>query len=87
MHGNSSADCTGTNARLEPSERPVAFVVLGPSVALTQDALIEWLTPQVAKWWLPDEVIFIDEVPKTSVGKFSKKTLREQFADHVLTGG
>jgi fatty-acyl-CoA synthase len=33
---------------------------------------------------VPDDVVFIDEVPKTSVGKFSKKTLREQFADYVL---
>jgi fatty-acyl-CoA synthase len=38
----------------------------------------------VAKWWLPDDVVFIDEVPKTSVGKFSKKTLRDRFADHEL---
>ena len=37
--------------------------------------------PKVAKWQLPDDVVFIDEVPKTSVGKFSKKTLRERFAD------
>ena len=41
---------------------------------------------QVAKWWIPDDVVFIDEVPKTSVGKFSKKTLREQFADYELPG-
>ena len=40
----------------------------------------------MAKWQLPDDVVFIDEVPKTSVGKFSKKTLRERFADHVLPG-
>jgi fatty-acyl-CoA synthase len=38
----------------------------------------------VAKWWLPDDVQFIDEVPKTSVGKFSKKDLREQFKDYTL---
>jgi len=68
-------------------ERPVAFVVISPEAVLTQDLLIEWLTPRVAKWWLPDEVIFIEEVPKTSVGKFSKKTLRERFADHVLPDG
>ena len=42
---------------------------------------------QVAKWQLPDDVVFIDEVPKTSVGKFSKKTLRERFADHVTAPG
>jgi fatty-acyl-CoA synthase len=40
--------------------------------------------PRLAKWQLPDDVVFIDEVPKTSVGKFSKKTLRDRFADYVL---
>jgi fatty-acyl-CoA synthase len=40
------------------------------------------LQPRVAKWWLPDDVQFIDEIPKTSVGKFSKKDLRERFADY-----
>jgi fatty-acyl-CoA synthase len=40
--------------------------------------------PRLAKWQVPDDVVFIDEVPKTSVGKFSKKTLREQYADYVL---
>ena len=43
-------------------------------------------TPRVAKWWLPDDVVFIDEVPKTSVGKFSKKDLRARFADYELPG-
>ena len=38
----------------------------------------------MAKWWLPDDVVFIDEVPKTSVGKFSKKDLRARFADYQL---
>ena len=40
--------------------------------------------PLVAKWWLPDAVEFIDEVPKTSVGKFSKKDLRARFAEYEL---
>ena len=43
---------------------------------LTAEEVLEHLTPLVAKWWLPDAVEFIDEVPKTSVGKFSKKDLR-----------
>ena len=46
--------------------------------------IIEFLDGRVAKWWLPDDVVFIDEVPKTSVGKFSKKTLRDTYADYVL---
>ena len=66
------------------SERPVACVVTEPGVELTKDEVLEFLAPRVAKWQLPDDVVFIDEVPKTSVGKFSKRTLRERFADHVL---
>jgi fatty-acyl-CoA synthase len=65
-------------------ERPMACVVLRPGESLTSDELLGWLDGRVAKWWLPDDVVFIDEVPKTSVGKFSKRELRERFADHVL---
>jgi fatty-acyl-CoA synthase len=65
-------------------ERPLACVVLEPGATLTQADVIAWLTPRVAKWWLPDDVEFIDEVPKTSVGKFSKKDLRDRFADRQL---
>lgn len=67
-------------------ERPLACVVVKPGETLTRDEVIEHLKPRLAKWQLPDDVVFIDEVPKTSVGKFSKKTLRERFADHVLPG-
>jgi fatty-acyl-CoA synthase len=65
-------------------ERPLATVVLKPDASATKEELIEFLTPRVAKWWLPDDVVFIDEVPKTSVGKFSKKDLRSRFADYQL---
>jgi fatty-acyl-CoA synthase len=63
-------------------ERPLACVVVKSGETLTADEVIEHLRPRVAKWWLPDAVEFIDEVPKTSVGKFSKKTLREKFAGY-----
>jgi fatty-acyl-CoA synthase len=66
------------------SERPLACVVVKPGEELTKDEVLEFLDGRVAKWWLPDDVVFIDEVPKTSVGKFSKKTLRDRFADYVL---
>ena len=61
-------------------ERPIAYVVAKPEykAAVSQEEIIEFLTPLVAKWWLPDEVRFIDEIPKTSVGKFDKKVIREQ---------
>jgi fatty-acyl-CoA synthase len=65
-------------------ERPLACVVRKPGATLTGDELLAWLRPKVAKWWLPDGCVFIDEVPKTSVGKFSKKTLRDRFADYQL---
>jgi fatty-acyl-CoA synthase len=63
------------------SERPLACVVLEEGQTMTKQEVIDHLASTVAKWQLPDDVEFIDEVPKTSVGKFSKKTLRERFAD------
>jgi len=64
-------------------ERPLACVVPKPEHrdSLTADEILAWLRPRVAKWWLPDEVVFIEAVPKTSVGKFDKKALRERFRD------
>src|SRR4029079_19209591 len=49
-------------------ERPLACVVLRDGESLDADELRAFLTPRVAKWWLPDDVVFIDEIPKTSVG-------------------
>ena len=66
------------------AERPLACVVVRDGQQLTKDELLAFLETRVAKWWLPDDVQFIDEVPKTSVGKFSKRTLRERFAGHRL---
>jgi fatty-acyl-CoA synthase len=62
-------------------ERPMACVVVKPGSSLTSEEVLDWLQPRVARWWLPETVEFIDEVPKTSVGKFSKKDLRDKFAD------
>jgi fatty-acyl-CoA synthase len=62
-------------------ERPLACVVVGDGGELSAEDVLEHLRPRVAKWQLPDRVEFIDEVPKTSVGKFSKKTLRERFTE------
>ena len=65
-------------------ERPLACVVVKEGESVTKDELLEFLDGRVAKWWLPDDVVFIDEVPKTSVGKFSKKDLRDRFKDYEL---
>ncbi|HET7090889.1 MAG TPA: long-chain fatty acid--CoA ligase [Anaerolineae bacterium] len=65
-------------------ERPMAVVVPKPDQAesITKDELIEFLRPKFAKFWLPDDLVFIKEMPKTSVGKFDKKVLRERFKEH-----
>jgi acyl-CoA synthetase (AMP-forming)/AMP-acid ligase II len=62
------------------AERPLAVVVLKEGGAVTQDELRDFLAPQFAKWWLPDRFEFVAEIPKTSVGKFRKTALRDQFA-------
>ena len=62
------------------SERPCACVVRRDGSALDGDGVRAFLDGRVAKWWLPERVEFIDEVPKTSVGKFDKKVLRARFA-------
>lgn len=66
-------------------ERPIACVVLKESFnsTVTKDDIIRFLEPQFAKWWLPDDVLFLDEIPKTSVGKFLKTALREQVKQHI----
>jgi fatty-acyl-CoA synthase len=67
-------------------ERPLACIVPLPEHKdrVTKKEILDFLAPRVAKWWLPDDVVFIDAVPKTSVGKFNKRALREQFKDYSL---
>jgi fatty-acyl-CoA synthase len=60
-------------------ERPCACVVPEPGADLDADEVRDFLEGRVARWWIPERVEFIEEVPKTSVGKFSKKTLRERY--------
>ncbi|UVE49567.1 long-chain fatty acid--CoA ligase [Haloferax larsenii] len=70
-------------------ERPVAFVV--PTAGVTEDevkqGVVELVREEFPKWWTPDEVVFIDEVPKTATGKFDKKVLRDQYDDSSLVEG
>jgi fatty-acyl-CoA synthase len=68
------------------SERPLACVVAKPDFAgqVSKEEIMEYLRPLVAKWWLPDDVIFVDTVPKTSVGKFDKKVLRNRYETHCM---
>jgi fatty-acyl-CoA synthase len=66
------------------TERPLACIVAKPGQtgAITRESIREYLKGRVADWWLPDDVVVLDAVPKTSVGKFDKKVLREQFKAH-----
>ncbi len=67
-------------------ERPLACIAPQPQYRdqVTKEEILEFLAERVAKWWLPDEIVFIEAVPKTSVGKFNKRALREQFKDYKL---
>jgi fatty-acyl-CoA synthase len=65
-------------------ERPLACVVLKDGEAASVEDLKGFLAERVAKWWLPERWTFIDEVPKTSVGKFDKKVLRARYSDGDL---
>ncbi len=69
-------------------ERPMACVVLKAGAEVTQDQINEHLVTKsgIAKWWLPDEIKFVEAIPKTSVGKFDKKVIRQQYKDYVLPG-
>jgi fatty-acyl-CoA synthase len=66
------------------SERPLACVVLRDGAQASPEDLRRHLEGRVAKWWIPETFAFIDEVPKTSVGKFDKKVLRQRLKDGEL---
>ncbi len=67
-------------------ERPLACVVVKAGMEVTQEQINEYLVTKagIAKWWLPDDVLFVEAIPKTSVGKFDKKVLRAQLEDYKL---
>ena len=65
-------------------ERPLACVVLRPEATASAGDLRRFLEDRVARWWLPERWAMIDEVPKTSVGKFDKKVLRSRLAEGAI---
>ncbi len=66
-------------------ERPILVVVRKPGAEVEAQDILGFLADKVAKWWLPDAVEFVDEIPHTGTGKISKKDLREQFRDYRLS--
>lgn len=65
-------------------ERPLLVVVRKPGASLTREEMLAFYEGKIAKWQIPDDVVFVDEIPHTATGKIQKLKLREQFANHVL---
>jgi acyl-CoA synthetase (AMP-forming)/AMP-acid ligase II len=61
-------------------ERPLLLVHRKEGARVTKEALLQFLSDKIAKWWLPDDVVFVDELPHTATGKVLKTRLREQYA-------
>jgi fatty-acyl-CoA synthase len=65
-------------------ERPLLVVVKKPGQELDRETLLKFYEGKVAKWWIPDDVVFVNELPHTATGKLLKTKLREQFREHQL---
>jgi len=65
-------------------ERPLLLVVLKPGKALEKKEILEFLSARVAKWWLPDDIVFLDSLPHTATGKLFKAALRKEYQDYLL---
>ena len=65
-------------------ERPLLIVVKAPGESPSPEELKAYLEGKIAKWWIPDDVQFIEEMPHTATGKIQKTALREIFADYVF---
>ena len=64
------------------SERPLLCVVREAGAAISREEMLAWFDGKVAKWWIPEDVAFVDELPHTATGKISKKDLRDQFREY-----
>src|SRR5574337_1991897 len=67
-------------------ERPVLVVVKKPGAAVTREQMLAFYEGKIAKWQIPDDVIFVDSIPLGATGKMQKNKLRDQFADYRLPG-
>jgi fatty-acyl-CoA synthase len=65
-------------------ERPLLIIVLKPGQTMSKQEILKFLEGKIAKWWMPDDVVFVDEIPHTATGKIQKITLRERFRNHSL---
>jgi len=67
-------------------ERPLLIVVKKPGSELSRDQMLAFFDGKIAKWWMPDDVVFVDKLPHTATGKLLKTQLREDFKNHKLPG-
>ena len=65
-------------------ERPLLVIITKPDRAPTKDEILAFMSGKIAKWWMPDDVVFVDAIPHTATGKILKTALREQFRDYRL---
>jgi fatty-acyl-CoA synthase len=65
-------------------ERPLLIVVLKPGESTTRADLLNYMSDKIAAWWIPDDVVFVEQIPHTATGKILKTALREAYKDHVL---
>ena len=65
-------------------ERPLLIIVKKPGQNVTKDEVLGYLSGRIAKWWMPDDVAFVEEIPHTATGKIQKTTLREKFSNYRL---
>jgi fatty-acyl-CoA synthase len=65
-------------------ERPLLVIVLKKGEVATKEDILGFMQGKTAKWWMPDDVVFVEEIPHTATGKIQKITLRQRFKDYVL---
>ena len=65
-------------------ERPLLICILKKDAKTTREDVLKYLDGKIAKWWMPDDVVFVDEIPHTATGKIQKTALREQFKSYKL---
>ena len=65
-------------------ERPLLFIVKSEESDIDKQDIYNYLESRVAKWWLPDDILFVEELPHTATGKLQKRTLRDEYIDYLV---
>ena len=83
-HPGVAEACVVGVAHAKWDERPLLFIVKNGLEECDKDSVLDYLSDKVAKWWLPDDVIFLDELPHGATGKLLKTGLREDYKNHLI---